>query len=461
MATPKAKIKLISRIALKFSAIVCFIILLIMLLMASLILQQTRQSLIKEMEIKTEFFARDVRESMFPQPDPFQLFFSVNEMIKDKATLYAIVLDTKGEIVSHHDRERIGSLDKSSVSLRAMQSSEVLTQPYKKGSEELYDISVPIMVGKDHRIGTARIGFSKSSINAALAEKRNKIISITIVMLAIGVLGTSIVVTLMVNPINTLVKAARGIGEGKLDQEINIKGKDEIGQLARAFSEMVKGLKERDFIRNTFGKYVTKQVAEAILEGQLELGGERKKVTILMSDIRGFTKMSEKLPPEEVVDFLNLYFTKMVDVINKYEGTLDKFIGDALLAVFGAPIAHMDDARRAVFAGIEMSEELAKFNAERHKNNQDPLEIGIAIHTGDVVAGNIGSETRMEYTVIGNTVNLASRVEKLNKKLGTMMLITDDTYQEVKNVVEVKDIEQVSIRGIEKPVKIYEVVGRK
>ncbi len=461
MNKSKMKRRIISRIALKFSGIVCFIILIIMSLMASLILQQTRQSLIKEMEIKTEFFARDVRESMFPQPDPFQLYFSVNEMVKEKAILYAMVLNDKGEIISHHDKDKIGESDRSIVGLNALKAERILSQPYVKNEENLYDIAVPIIVGKDHKIGTARIGFSQTSISEALVEKRNKIVSITVVMLLIGIVGTIISVTFMVNPINHLVYAARQIGEGKLDQEIKIKSKDEIGQLANAFNEMVNGLKERDFIRSTFGKYVTKQVAEAILEGQLELGGEKRKATILMSDIRDFTRMSEKLPPEEVVDFINQYFTVMVEVINKYDGTLDKFIGDALLAVFGAPISHDDDARRAVLASLDMQEELAKFNAQREKQHEEPIKIGIAIHTGDVVAGNIGSETRMEYTVIGNTVNLTSRVEKLNKRLGTMILITEDTYKEVKDVVEVNDMQEIAIRGIEAPIKVYEVTGRK
>ncbi|MFH1239388.1 MAG: adenylate/guanylate cyclase domain-containing protein [bacterium] len=461
MSQIKVKRKIFSRVALKFSGLVCFVILIIMLLMASLILQQTKQSLIKEMEIRTEFFARSVKESMFPRPDSFQLYFTVQEMMKEKGILYATVLNDKGEILSHNAKEKIGQIDRTPVGISAGDVKDIHTQTYLKGQETLYDISVPVMIGADIKVGTVRIGFSQASISKALIEKRNEIIRITILMLLIGIIGTSLVVTFMVNPVNQLAYAARQIGEGNLDQEIKIKSKDEIGQLARAFKDMINGLKERDLIRNTFGKYVTKQVAEAILNGRLELGGERKKATILMSDIRGFTSMSEKLPPEEVVEFLNKYFTIMVEIIIRYEGTLDKFIGDALLAVFGAPISHDDDSRRAVLAGLEMKDALAKFNVQREKEGKLPIKIGIAIHTGEVVAGNIGSEVRMEYTVIGNTVNLASRVEKLNKQLSTMSLITESTYQEVKDMVEVREIEKVGIRGIETPVKIYELLGRK
>jgi adenylate cyclase len=224
---------------------------------------------------------------------------------------------------------------------------------------------------------------------------------------------------------------------------------------------MIKGLKDRDFIKDTFGRYVSKQVAEAILNGRLELGGERKRATVLISDIRNFTAISEKFPPEEVVDFLNEYFSEMVSVVIKYEGTLDKFIGDALLAVFGAPIAHPDDAKRAVFAALEMQEKLKEFNKKRVKKGKNEIRIGIAVHTGNLVAGNIGSEVRMEYTVIGDTVNLTSRLEPLNKQFGTQILISESTYSEVKDDIEVREIPAVELRGKEEKVKIYDVLGKK
>lgn len=439
----------ISKIALKFSLIVSLIIILIMWIMATLILQQTRQSLVKEMEIRAEFFARGIREALFPKPDPFQLYFNVQEMAKEQAVIYAMVVDNQGQILSHSEKEKIG------------QSDGTITQPFRSGNEKLFDIAVPILVGDNYKAGTARIGFSQKSINEALAEKRKKIIFITGLMLGLGIFITIIAVTLMVRPVNKLARAAREVGAGNLEQEVQIKTHDELQELAFSFNDMIKGLKERDFIRNTFGRYVTKQVAEAILNGRLQLGGERRHVTVLISDIRNFTHMSEKLPPEEVVDFLNKYFEKMVDVVVKYEGTLDKFIGDAILAVFGAPISHQDDARRAVLAALEMREELTKFNEGRCRENKEPIRIGIAIHTGEVVAGNIGSEVRTEYTVIGDTVNLTSRMEKLNKELKTEVLISENTYEQVKDIIEVQELNEVAVRGKEKAVKLYALKGKK
>jgi len=440
----------VSKIAIKFSGIVSIVILVIMLIMASLILRQTRNSLIKEMEIRAEFFARDVRESLFPKPDVFSLYFSVNEMIKEKAILYAIVFDEKGEIISHSDRAKIGEKTEGIIG----------NQIVVKREENLYRVSVPIIVG-DKYVGGVRIGFSQESISTALVEMRNKIILITIGVLAFSIFVTVIVVTFMVSPINVLVDIARKIGKGDLEQKVEMKRKDELGELGNTFNEMIKGLKDRDFIKDTFGRYVSKQVAEAILNGRLELGGERKRATVLISDIRNFTAISEKFPPEEVVDFLNEYFSEMVSVVTKYEGTLDKFIGDALLAVFGAPIAHPDDAKRAVFVALEMQEKLKEFNKKRVKKGKSAIRIGIAVHTGNLVAGNIGSEVRMEYTVIGDTVNLTSRLEPLNKQFGTKILISESTYSEVKDDIEVREIPAVELRGKEEKVKIYDVLGKK
>lgn len=229
---------------------------------------------------------------------------------------------------------------------------------------------------------------------------------------------------------------------------------------------LYKGLteeREKKKIRNTFARYVTPQVVEEILENPeaIALGGKRKECTILFSDIRGFTSMSEKMPPEEVVSILNEYFTVMVKIIFEYGGTLDKFIGDAIMAVWGAPVSHPDDAKRAVLCALQMRKELKRLQ-EKWKNEKKPVfETGIGINTGEVVVGNIGSERRMDYTVIGDNVNLASRLESLNKQYNSHILISEMTYQKVKDVVEVRPIEEVQVKGRTEKVMVYEVIGEK
>jgi adenylate cyclase len=218
---------------------------------------------------------------------------------------------------------------------------------------------------------------------------------------------------------------------------------------------------ERLRVRRTLDRYVSKQVAEEILrhgeEYAASLGGERRNVTILFSDIRGFTTISEQSSPVELVAQLNEYLTVMVDVVMKYDGTLDKFVGDAIMTVYGAPLSRgaAEDAWRAVQTAAEMRTRLAELQQRWRAAGKPELRIGIGLNHGEVVVGNIGSPQRMEYTVIGDPVNVASRVEGLNKEFGTDILLTESVYELVKDRVEVKRLEATAVKGREQKVNVY------
>ena len=215
-----------------------------------------------------------------------------------------------------------------------------------------------------------------------------------------------------------------------------------------------------DMIKNIMGKYFSKDVMKKIISdmGTLKSGGVRAVVTILFADIRNFTQIAEKLSPQEVSSILNEYFSIIEPIISKYGGIVNKYMGDGLLAVFGEPIKSQDHAINAIYCASEILQEVKHFRDKLISEGRPKIDIGIGINTGEVFAGNIGSEDRIEYTVIGDNVNLASRIEAYNHILKTQFLISEHTYEFVKDSVEVVKLSQVNIKGKSNPVDIYEVL---
>ena len=220
--------------------------------------------------------------------------------------------------------------------------------------------------------------------------------------------------------------------------------------------------KEKRWLKKTFGQYLSPSVINEIMKNPdaLALGGKRQEMTVLFSDIRGFTTISEASSPEEIVALLNEYLTKMTEIVFKYQGTLDKFIGDAVMAFWNAPIPQKDHPGRAVMCAVEMIEEL-KILQEKWRAEKKPIiDIGIGVNTGDMVVGNMGSIERMDYTVIGDNVNLGARLESLNKEYKTHIIISESTYNHVKDIVKTKPLGSAKVKGKEKLVQIYNVEGR-
>ncbi|MEW6608094.1 MAG: adenylate/guanylate cyclase domain-containing protein [bacterium] len=225
---------------------------------------------------------------------------------------------------------------------------------------------------------------------------------------------------------------------------------------------IVENLRKR--IKEAFQHFVNATVVEEIIKDpeKLKLWGEEKELTVLFSDIRDFTTLSESLPPKDVVFLLNEYLQRMTEIVFKYDGTLDKYVGDEIMAFYGAPLeGQIDHAERACRTAIDMMNELHKLNEERIKKGQPTFNIGIGINTGKMVVGNMGSELKKDYTIIGDNVNLGARLEGINKKFHTNIIISEFTYQQVKDKVKVKELGKETVKGKQNAVKIYELLALK
>lgn len=213
-------------------------------------------------------------------------------------------------------------------------------------------------------------------------------------------------------------------------------------------------------IKSAMARYMTRELAEKLLEGgEAALGGQTQEATILFSDIRSFTTISETIGPQETVSMLNEYFSIMVDIIFQYGGILDKYIGDAIMAVFGAPFSTGEDPDRAVKAAVDMLTALKEFNLNRIRAGKAPIDIGVGMSTDVILSGNIGSMKRMDYTVIGDGVNLASRLEGANKYYGTKILISEMTFRGLKDSYIYREVDRIKVKGKTKPVSVYEILG--
>lgn len=225
----------------------------------------------------------------------------------------------------------------------------------------------------------------------------------------------------------------------------------------------IKEEREKKKIRSAFQYYLTASVINEMLKDptKLKLGGDKKDLSVLFSDIRGFTTISEQLTPEELVRLLNEYLTAMTNIVFKYNGLLDKYMGDAIMAVFGAPLDQPDHARRACLTALEMMGELHKLQKKWEAEGRPVLNIGIGISTGEMVVGNMGSEMRFDYTVMGDMVNLGSRLEGINKEYGSNIILSEFTYNVVQDSMSCRELDWVRVKGKNKPVKIFELLGEK
>ena len=375
------------------------------------------------------------------------------EIMQNEHTAYAAMTDEKGEVLLANQLGLIGEQMETAV-------DTTLTEATWE-NEPIWAIATPMLDGDQNQIGVLHVGVRRASIDEFIGESRRLFALTGLIAVLAGVILAQAIGGAVTSPVQQLVSKTRQIQQGDLSVHFDETGKDELTQLARAYNEMVVGLREREWLRDMFGRFVSQEVAEAIRTGQVKLEGESRVVSVLFCDIRGFTARSEKHSPAEMVALLNDYLPVVVNAAQKHEGTVNKFGGDSTLIIYGAPKLLQESAYQAVLTAVRMQQDLARLNQTLRQRQIDPIQIGVGISTGTVLAGAVGPPERQEYTVIGDTVNLASRIESLNKEYPEYgILLSGQTYEALgtrRNSFNLVDLGEIQIRGKAAPVRIWAI----
>jgi adenylate cyclase len=446
----------------KLSLLITGLVVLAVLLVSASLLRKQAQTLTDAVTKRGLTIAYNLAggaKSALVSNDDLTLNILVKEAMDDRDVAYVIFADEVGVVRAHSNVAMIGKRLVRPAGL-TVPKDRVVIQTYLPdgGDEEIIDFATPLVFSKTP-IGTLFIGFSKLAVTHAVTEARTQTVYVTAFMIALGVGGAVALATVLSRPIFRLVEATHAIRSGNLAVEVPVTTHDELGMLTDSFNRMVRSLREKEMIKRAFTRYVAREVVEEVLKDpeHLMLSGERREATVLFCDIRGFTTLSERLTPEQVVGLLNEFYNTAIETTFKHDGTLDKFLGDAVMCVFGAPIAHPDHAARAVKTAIDMRTALTELSKRRTMRGLDPFEVGIGVALGEVVAGTVGTEERMEYTVIGDSVNVAARLQS-HAKAGSILL-SRRTYEAVHDLVEAVSRGPMKVKGKEEEVEVYEVIG--
>jgi class 3 adenylate cyclase len=371
----------------------------------------------------------------------------------DLTPVYVLVLRGQEEVVAASSNPRVPVVDAAGRKLEPLEY-------YKIDAPNLGRVNANVT---DPDTGKARymisVGYSVAGLNWLVEREILTAGIIAAVFIAAGLAVAVAVSVRWTRPVKELAEGLARVQEGDFDYRLELKRGDELGRLAHDFNLMAEGLRDREFVKNTFKRYVTKQVAEKILSQKdaIGLSGEKREVTVLFSDLEGFTPFSERHEPQEVVALLNEYLAIMIDIIFAYEGALDKFLGDGVMAYWNAPLDQDHAPLKAALAAAEMQDAISGFNKKRLAEGKEPVYAGIGITTGEVVAGNIGSEKKMEYTVIGDKVNLAQRIEGQTDR--GQVLIDHATYLHVEDYCFATPLPPSRLKGKRDPVRIYVLHG--
>ncbi|MCH9612034.1 MAG: hypothetical protein S4CHLAM102_05170 [Chlamydiia bacterium] len=350
----------------------------------------------------------------------------------------------------------------------ANKGSGVIVDNY---GQEYYYVHIHPYPDTDVDMFVFKLRESEATLFAELAKKTHKLINtvawqvalISIASLIVFLIFLDRIIRRITVPIATLANTAQQVKEGGIEEAHvppeTLQGTREVSDLYDSFRDMIEKLKSNENVRSALNKFVSPEIADEVIKGHVELGGEEKLLTVLFIDVRGFTKMTEKMEPKDVLILLNETMTKIAEVIDRHGGVIDKFVGDGAIVLFGVPIAKEESESEALYCALEINQTITNWNIDREKEGLPKVYVGIGINTGEAIVGNMGSSNRFDYTAVGSNVNLASRVCSFAKS--TEILITEAVYNGtgIQERFETEALSPIDFKGISEPVPIYRVLG--
>ena len=406
-------------------------------------------------KVSLNYFANNAKFPLLEE-DILRLNTLIKEASKVEGLRYALITDTRQKIKAHTDVNLIGLPFKHFVDNPVLtHKEEVRYYTYRQtGGDRLLNLYRDIKI-KDKNLGQVHVGISLDFIKDLVIEERVSIILVTLAVILIGLVVAIIYGFRFSHPISEIVKATDEIGRGNYQYRVPLKRNDELGNLAIAFNRMGRELWKNAMTEKSFGKYVGTEVLDLILANPETdwLKGTRNEATVIFGDVRGFTSYATEKSPEEVVEALNAYLEIATSIIIQYGGYIDKFIGDAVMGVFGVPVFRSDHVERAVRAAIQIQ---AALKQESLKGNALLASVGISIHTGIVVAGNVGSQSKMEYTVIGDSVNVAARLNAL--AAAGEVVVSQQVKEKLDRLMSTESLGPQKIKGKIDPIQAFKVL---
>jgi adenylate cyclase len=455
---PAARLPIWLQLSLVTIAIIVVTIFLLNLVILNRQKEQLYEQTVQIGLVSLNYFANEARIPIL-EDDLVALATLAKNATAAESLSYGLILDTNKTIKAHTDLDQIGTSFGKFINMeKETRLGDVIHFNYTlPDGGRILNLSRPILF-KDKILGEAHVGVSIDFIEDTIQRERRTVVTITIFVVVFGILIAVFLGFRFSRPISKLVLATREIGEGHYNYRVHMKRNDELGTLAAAFNHMAQELLEKSLVQESFGKYVGAEVLDMILAHPERhwLKGLRREATTLLADIRGFTSYSDQREPEEVIDELNGFFEIANRVMLRHGGFIDKFIGDGLLAVFGVPVYRENHVERAVRAAIDLQDELQKSTNSSHALLS---AVGVSIETGVVVSGNIGSQVKMEYTVIGNSVNVASRLNKLAK--GGDIIVSRAIYEIVRGSIPVEPLPLQTLKGIANQIEAYRILRGK